>query len=99
MIAQERDPKRTLRELLAINEKVHMSIARIARNQKIVDQLEATLEYVRRLDLLSIEKDHGAVTHEEIFSALKAREPGKSKRAMTVHVECSRDRMIKIFGA
>ena len=99
LIAQERDPKRTLRELLALNDTIHMSVAKIARNQRIVDQLETTLEYVHRLDLRSIEKDHGAVTHEELFAALHSREPGEATRAMTVHIECSRDRMIRIFGA
>ena len=98
LAAQERDPKKPLRELLSLNEEFHLAVAKIARNQRIVTQVGEVLEYVRRLDLLSIEKDHAAVTHEEIVAALVARVPARAKRAMIVHVECSRDRMIKIFG-
>jgi GntR family transcriptional regulator, rspAB operon transcriptional repressor len=99
LAARERDPKKPLRELLALNEDFHLAVAKIARNQRIVAQVGEVLEYVRRLDLLSIEKDHAAVTHEEILAALVARAPARAKRAMVVHVECSRDRMLKIFGS
>lgn len=99
LAARERDPKKTLRELLALNEEFHLAVAKIARNRRIVAQVGEILEYVHRLDLLSIEKDHAAVTHEEILAALVARAPGRAKRAMVLHVECSRDRMLKIFGA
>lgn len=98
IIRKESDSDRSLRELLELNDVFHMSVARIARNRKIVEELAATLEYVHRLDILSIEKDHGAVTHEEILSAFTSRDPARAKRAMVVHVECSRDRMLKIFG-
>ena len=98
LAARERDPKKSLRELLSLNEEFHLAVAKIARNQRIATQLGEILEYVRRLDLLSIEKDHAAVTHEEIVAALVARAPARAKRAMVVHVECSRDRMLKLFG-
>jgi len=98
LAARERDPKKSLRDLLALNEEFHLAVAKIARNRRIADQLGEILEYVRRLDLLSIERDHAAVTHEEVVAALVARAPARAKRAMVVHVECSRDRMLKIFG-
>ena len=98
LAVRERDPKKPLRELLSLNEEFHMAVAKIARNRRIAEQVGEILEYVRRLDLLSIEKDHAAVTHEEIVAALVARAPAKAKRAMVIHVECSRDRMLKIFG-
>lgn len=99
LVARERDPQKPLRELLSLNDEFHLAVARIARNGRVVEQVGTVLEYVHRLDLLSVEKDHAAVTHEEILAALVARAPAKAKRAMVVHVECSRDRMIKIFGA
>jgi DNA-binding GntR family transcriptional regulator len=98
LVERERDPRKPLRELLSMNDEFHMAVARVARNRRIVEQVEAILEYVHRLDVLSVEKDHAAVTHEEILAALVARAPARAKRAMVVHVECSRDRMIKIFG-
>ena len=98
LVKRERDLKKPLRELLSLNQEFHLAVARISRNRRIVEQVGEILEYVHRLDLLSVERDHAVVTHEEVLAALVERAPTKARRAMAEHVECSRDRMIKIFG-
>ena len=85
--------------LLAVNDAFHLAVADIARNQRVVGQLRLTLEYVHRLDVLSLERDHDGITHGAILSALRSRLPARAKRAMAAHIDSARDRMLKIFGS
>jgi DNA-binding GntR family transcriptional regulator len=99
MIAKESQPGVLLPELIVINDAFHLGVAGIARNHRVLDQLRLTLEYVHRLDVLSIQRDSGAVPHGDILDALRARRPAKARRAMTAHVAAARDRMVRLFGS
>ncbi|HZT32660.1 MAG TPA: GntR family transcriptional regulator [Bryobacteraceae bacterium] len=94
----ENRPKAPVAEILAANDAFHLGIAEIARNQRVLDQLKLTLEYVHRLDVLSTQRDPGWVPHGEIFVALEARKPVQASKAMAAHVDSARDRMLKLFG-
>ena len=99
MTEKELKPGLPRAELLAVNDAFHLAVAGLARNQRIVDQLRLTLEYVHRLDVLSLEQEHDGITHGAILSALRSGEPARSRRAMAAHIESARDRMLKIFKA
>jgi DNA-binding GntR family transcriptional regulator len=99
IVELERKPHASFREVLPTNRQLHLGIAEIAGNRRVVDQLRLTLEYVDRLDLLSLEKDTTYVGHEEIVRALAARDPRAARRAMARHLDCARDRMLKLFGS
>jgi DNA-binding GntR family transcriptional regulator len=73
-------------------------LGEIAGNQRILQQLTLTLEYVRRLDILSTQKDEKWVPHEEILAALEAHNSSRAGKAMAVHIDSSCDRMLKVFG-
>jgi DNA-binding GntR family transcriptional regulator len=76
-----------------------MGLARLARNQRVLDQLKLVLEYVHRLDVLSTQRDRQLVPHGEIIRALRDRKPDEARAAMATHIDVSRDRMLKLFGS
>lgn len=86
-----------LDEILKLNDVFHLSIAEIAGNQRVVSQLKLTLEFVRRLDTLSIRTHRGWIPHGEIVSALQARRPTEARLAMATHIDYARDRMLDLF--
>ncbi len=94
----ERNPRSTQGELVAANHRFHLGLAEIAGNQRVLDQLKHLLEYVDRLDLLSLEKDRAVVRHDEIVRAVAAHNPRTAQRAMLAHIDSARDRMVKLFG-
>lgn len=85
-------------EFLRANHSFHLRLGEIARNQRILDQLVLTLEYVHRLDVLSTQRDNRPVPHREIVRAIEARNAGEANRAMAEHISVSRDRMLRLFG-
>ena len=95
----ERRPGASPEELLAANHRIHLGIAEIAGNGRVLDQLRRVLEYVDRLDLLSMEKDSVIVLHDEIVRAIESRNPREARRALAAHVDQARDRMRKLFGS
>ena len=95
----EARPQASPEELLAANHRIHLGIAEIAGNGRVLDQLRRVLEYVDRLDILSLEKDSIVVPHDEIVRAIETRNPREARRAMTSHIDAARDRMVKLFGA
>lgn len=94
----ERKPHAPPEDLLAANHRIHLGIAEIAGNRRVLDQLRRVLEYVDRLDILSLEKDPTVVLHDDIVRAIASRNPGQARRAMAAHVDAARDRMLKLFG-
>jgi DNA-binding GntR family transcriptional regulator len=98
ILTVEKKPRVALEELLQANHQIHLGIAEIAGNRRVVDQLRRTLEYVDRLDILSLEKDTTIVLHDEIVRAIEAHHPRDARRAMESHIESARDRMLKLFG-
>jgi DNA-binding GntR family transcriptional regulator len=107
------DEVRALRELISIEDRVdvempaflranqefHQRLGEIARNQRVLDQLKLTLEYVHRLDVLSTQRDTRPVPHQDIVRAIEARNPAEAARAMADHINVSRDRMLRLFGS
>ena len=64
----------------------------------MLQQLKLTLEYVRRLDVLSTQKDNRPVPHREIVRAMEARNAPDASHAMAEHINVSRDRILRLFG-
>lgn len=85
-------------EFLRANHQFHLRLGEIARNQRVLDQLVLTLEYVHRLDILSTQRDNRPVPHREIVRAIEARNLGAANHAMAEHITASRDRMLRLFG-
>lgn len=99
IIAIETQPDPDPGQFLTANEAFHMGLARLARNQRVLDQLKLVLEYVHRLDLLSTQRDHQLVPHGEIVRALRESKPDEARAAMAAHIDVSRDRMLRLFGS
>ena len=99
IVAIEADPNPDPVEFLKANDAFHMELARLARNQRVLDQLKLVLEYVHRLDVLSTQRDRQLVPHGEIIRAVRERKPDEARAAMAAHVDLARDRMLKLFGS
>jgi DNA-binding GntR family transcriptional regulator len=99
IVAIETQPDPDPSEFLKANEAFHLGLARLARNQRVLDQLKLVLEYVHRLDILSTQRDRQLVPHAEIVRALRERKPEEARAAMAAHIDVSRDRMLKLFGS
>ncbi|MCB1019872.1 MAG: GntR family transcriptional regulator [Bryobacterales bacterium] len=99
IVAVEMDPNPDPQQFLEANDAFHLELARLARNQRVLDQLQLVLEYVHRLDVLSTLRDRQLVPHGEIIRALRDRKPDEARAAMAAHVDVARDRMLKLFGS
>lgn len=97
IIAVENKANPDVGEIIEANFAVHTSIARLAQNQRVLDQLTLTLEYVHRLDVLSTQRNAEWVPHGEILSTLEAHDAKGAYRAMADHIDDSRDRMLRVF--
>jgi DNA-binding GntR family transcriptional regulator len=98
IIEIETAPAPDLSEIVEANERFHLRLAEIAGNQRLLDQLQLTLEYVRRLDIYSTRRDSSWIPHRDIVSALQSRKPAAARQTMAAHIDHSRDRMLKLFG-
>src|SRR5437868_840099 len=81
-VARERRRLVVKEALLEANHAVHLGLAEIAGNRRVLDELRRTLEYVDRLDILSLEKDPHPVFHDDILRAVESRNPREARRAM-----------------
>ena len=95
-IENDVDPDRGM--LVQANEQFHLALAAAAVNQRIYDQLKSVLEHVHRLDILGSRRDTEWMAHREILDAIRARNPIEGQRAMALHIEKSRNQILKIFG-
>lgn len=86
-------------EFLKGNQCFHTRLGEIARNQRVLDQLVLTLEYVQRLDVLSTQRETRPVPHRDIVRAIEARNVLEAGRAMAEHINLSRDHMLRLFGS
>jgi DNA-binding GntR family transcriptional regulator len=98
IIAVETQTDLDMQEILKANEKFHLLLAEMARNQRVLEHLSLTLEHVHRLDVLSTQRDKRAVPHRDIVRAIEARNGAEASQAMAEHINISRDRMLKLFG-
>lgn len=98
IVRPESRPEAKLPDILAANSTFHLRLAELSANQRVLNQLGLVLCYVRRLDTICTQKVPGWIGHEEILSALRARQPANAVQAMARHIELSRDKMLRLFG-
>jgi DNA-binding GntR family transcriptional regulator len=98
IIAIEDQMGAEMADVLRANEQFHLALARLARNQRVYDQLKLTLEYVHRLDILSTQRESTRVSHREIMRAIESGDQDHASKAMEAHVAAARDRMLKLFS-
>jgi DNA-binding GntR family transcriptional regulator len=99
LVRLEEDPGANLLDVLTANSAFHLRLAELSANQRVVNQLALVLCYVRRLDTICTKKVPGWIGHEEILSALRAHQAQAAKLAMARHIDLSRDKMLRLFGA
>ena len=99
IVAPEKDPAASLDQILLANQAFHRRLSELAGNQRVTSQLSLTLGYVARLDTLCTQTVPGWIGHADILRAIERREPVEARLAMQVHVDASRDKMIKLFSA
>jgi GntR family transcriptional regulator, rspAB operon transcriptional repressor len=99
IVAPEKDPTASLEQILIANQAFHRRLSELAGNQRVTDQLSLTLGYVARLDTLCTQTVPGWIGHADILRAIERREPVEARLAMQIHVDASRDKMIKLFSA
>jgi DNA-binding GntR family transcriptional regulator len=99
IVAPEKDPAASLDQILIANQAFHRRLSELAGNQRVTSQLSLTLGYVARLDTLCTQTVPGWIGHADILRAIERREPVEARLAMQVHVDASRDKMIKLFSA
>ena len=97
--AAETSPVARLTEILESNVAFHRRLSELAGNQRVVSQLSLTLDFVTRLDTLCTETVPGWIGHSDILRALGARDPAQARQAMQVHIDDSRDKMIRLFSS
>lgn len=97
LLSVEGTPNARMTEVVDVNRTFHLSLGRLAQNQRIYEQLQLTLEYVHRLDILSTQRNSQSVTHGQILAALEAHDPKAAGDAMAEHIDCARDRMLNVF--
>jgi DNA-binding GntR family transcriptional regulator len=98
IVAVEDNGKRDLNKILLANEAFHVTLAEMAGNQRVVDQLGLALGYVRRLDTMCTQTVPGWIGHGEIIRAIEQGKPAEARKAMAEHVDASRGKMIRLFG-
>ncbi|HUY12502.1 MAG TPA: GntR family transcriptional regulator [Terriglobia bacterium] len=97
--APEDDPGADLASILQANELFHLRLAELSGNHRIVSQLGLILAYVSRLDTLCTQTVPGWIGHRDILRALDARQPDEARHSMEVHIDLSRDKMVKLFSS
>jgi DNA-binding GntR family transcriptional regulator len=96
-VENERDAD--IHEILTANQVFHLRLAEIAGNQRVVDELRLSLGYVQRLDTLCTQTVPGWIPHTDILMAIESHRPQEAYQAMAIHIDTSRDKMIKLFGS
>jgi DNA-binding GntR family transcriptional regulator len=98
IVAPENSPAAVLPDILRANVQFHRRLAELAGNQRVTTQLNLTLDYVTRLDTLCTQTVPGWIGHADILQAIETRQPAEACRAMQVHIDASRDKMIRLFS-
>ena len=98
VVAPETSTSAILPDILRANGEFHRRLSELAGNQRVTTQLNLTLDYVTRLDTLCTQTVPGWIGHAEIIRAIENHEPAEARRAMQVHIDDSRDKMVKLFS-
>ena len=99
IVAVERNAGAPLTEILTANGAFHLRLAELAMNERVASQVSLVLCYVKRLDTICTQSVPGWIGHHEIISALRAHQPEAAREAMARHIDLSRDKMLRLFGA
>jgi DNA-binding GntR family transcriptional regulator len=97
-VAPENCAAAALPDILRANADFHRRLSELAGNQRVTSQLNLTLDYVTRLDTLCTQTVPGWIGHADIIRAIETRQPAEAHQAMQVHIEDSRDKMVKLFS-
>lgn len=98
IVAPETSPTAILPDILRANVEFHRRLSELAGNQRVTSQLNLTLDYVTRLDTLCTQTVPGWIGHADILRAIATRQPTEARQAMQVHIDDSRDKMVKLFS-
>jgi GntR family transcriptional regulator, rspAB operon transcriptional repressor len=98
IVAPEASPTAVLPDILRANGDFHRRLSELAGNQRVTTQLNLTLDYVTRLDTLCTQTVPGWIGHADILRAIESRQPAEASRAMQVHIDDSRDKMVRLFS-
>lgn len=99
IVAVERNAGAPLTKILTANGAFHLRLAELAMNERVASQVSLVLCYVKRLDTICTQSVPGWIGHHEIISALRAHQPETAREAMARHIDLSRDKMLRLFGA
>jgi GntR family transcriptional regulator, rspAB operon transcriptional repressor len=99
LVAPENDATAELGEILRANQAFHWRLSELAGNHRVMNQISLTLAYVTRLDTLCTQTVPGWIGHSHILRSIEAHQPAEARRAMEIHIDESRDKMIKLFSA
>lgn len=99
IVAVEKQGELHVAEILAANGKFHLRLAELAANGRVASQASLVLCYVKRLDTICTQSVPGWIGHHEIINALREHQPEAAREAMARHIDLSRDKMLRLFGA
>lgn len=99
IVAPENEASATLAAILKANQRFHLRLAELAGNHRVVSQLSLTLGYVSRLDTLCTQTVPGWIGHANILRAIQSRQSAAARHAMAIHIDHSRDKMVKLFSS
>ena len=99
IVAVEKQGESHVAEILEANGQFHLRLAELAANGRVASQVALVLCYVKRLDTICTQSVPGWIGHHEILGALRERQPEAAHRAMARHIDLSRDKMLRLFGA
>jgi GntR family transcriptional regulator, rspAB operon transcriptional repressor len=98
VLAPETAVGSNLSEVLRANAEFHRKLSELAGNQRVVTQLNLILDYVTRLDTLCTQTVPGWIGHEDILRAIERHEAAAARQAMQLHIDHSRDKMVRLFS-
>jgi len=99
LVSVERQREAEVDAILTANEEFHRRLAELTMNARVASQVALVLCYVKRLDTICTQSVPGWIGHQEIISALRTRQPEAAREAMARHINLSRDKMLRLFGA
>jgi len=99
IVSVERNREAHLTAILTANGAFHLRLAELAMNERVASQVSLVLCYAKRLDTICTQSVPGWIGHHEIIGALRAHQPKAAREAMARHIDLSRDKMLRLFGA
>lgn len=99
-LKSEKNQEEKWSEIAEIDERFHMAIARIAKNDRLYEMLEslnALSRFFRRIDLETpIRRNDAYVEHEDIIKALRERDIEKGVKLIEQHIFLSSEHAVEV---